>query len=109
MKMASTVKRACVHLRRGKEESLLRRHPWVFSGAIEHITECEQPLAEGDIVDVRTKQGDFIAMGHYQIGSIAVRVLSFEQTDIDQAWWNERIANARKLRQAMNLIDNNAQ
>ena len=52
-----------VHLRRGKEESLLRRHPWVFSGAIESISEGEKPLAEGDIVDVVTKQGDFIARG----------------------------------------------
>ena len=62
MKGATILNRACIHLRRGKEESLLRRHPWVFSGAIEHITEGIRPLAEGDIVDVRTKQGDFIAM-----------------------------------------------
>ena len=58
---------------------MLRRHPWIFSGAIERISEGISPLAEGDIVDVITKQGDFIAKGHYQIGSIAVRVLSFEQ------------------------------
>ena len=106
MKGATILNRACIHLRRGKEESLLRRHPWVFSGAIEHITEGIRPLAEGDIVDVRTKQGDFIAMGHYQIGSIAVRVLSFEEVEIDQEWWNHRIANARMLREAMNLVDN---
>lgn len=108
MKGATILNRACIHLRRGKEESLLRRHPWVFSGAIEHITEGIRPLAEGDIVDVRTKQGDFIAMGHYQIGSIAVRVLSFEEVEIDQEWWNHRIANARMLREAMNLVDNDA-
>ncbi len=97
---------ASVHLRRGKEESLLRRHPWVFSGAIERITEGSSPLAEGDIVDVITKQGEFIARGHYQIGSIAVRVLTFEDEEITPEWWNERIANARKLREAMGLIDN---
>ena len=97
---------ACVHLRRGKEESLLRRHPWVFSGAIERISEGINPLADGDIVDVVTKQGEFIAKGHYQIGSIAVRVLSFEQVDIDAKWWEERIAKAKELREAMALIDN---
>ena len=93
-----------VHLRRGKEESLLRRHPWVFSGAIERITEGERPLLEGDIVDVVTKQGEFIARGHWQIGSIAVRVLSFEREEIDQAWWNRRIAEARTLRQTLGLV-----
>ena len=95
-----------VHLRRGKEESLLRRHPWVFSGAIERITEGERPLLEGDIVDVVTKQGELIARGHWQIGSIAVRVLSFEREEIDQAWWNRRIAAARTLRHALGLIGN---
>jgi 23S rRNA (cytosine1962-C5)-methyltransferase len=97
---------ASVHLRRGKEESLLRRHPWVFSGAIERISEGISPLAEGDIVDVITKQGDFIAKGHYQIGSIAVRVLSFEQVEINAEWWAERIAKAKELREAMGLINN---
>ena len=85
---------------------MLRRHPWVFSGAIERISEGINPLAEGDIVDVVTKQGEFIAKGHYQIGSIAVRVLSFEQVDIDAKWWEERIAKAKELREAMALINN---
>ncbi|MBR5197424.1 MAG: class I SAM-dependent rRNA methyltransferase [Alistipes sp.] len=97
-----------IHLRRGKEESLLRRHPWVFSGAIESITEGVKPLTEGDIVDVVTKQGDFIARGHWQIGSIAVRVLTFEREDINQAWWNRRIAEARTLRETLGLIGNEA-
>ena len=69
-----------VFLRRGKEESLLRRHPWIFSGAIDYIrAEEEAEIAEGALVDVYTRSGEFIARGHYQIGSIAVRVLSFEQ------------------------------
>lgn len=85
---------------------MLRRHPWVFSGAIERISEGISPLAEGDIVDVITKQGDFIAKGHYQIGSIAVRVLSFEQVEINAEWWAERIAKAKELREAMGLINN---
>ncbi|MBR2428565.1 MAG: class I SAM-dependent rRNA methyltransferase [Alistipes sp.] len=94
-----------VQLRRGKEESLQRRHPWVFSGAIERIIEGDKALGEGDVVDVITKQGDFIARGHYQIGSIAVRVLSFEREDIDQAWWNVRIAEAKHLREALGMVD----
>ena len=95
-----------VHLRRGKEESLLRNHPWVFSGAIERISENIAPLSEGDMVEVVTKQGDFIAKGHWQIGSIAVRVLSFEQEDIDQAWWNRRISEAKGVREALGLVNN---
>lgn len=95
-----------VHLRRGKEESLLRNHPWVFSGAIERISENGAPLSEGDMVDVVTKQGDFIAKGHWQIGSIAVRVLSFDQEDINQAWWNRRISEAKGVRDALGLVNN---
>ena len=95
-----------VHLRRGKEESLRRYHPWVFSGAIERISEGITPLAEGDIVDVVTKQGEFIARGHWQVGSIAVRVLTFEKEDIDQMWWNRRIAEALHVREALGLKDN---
>ncbi len=97
-----------VHLRRGKEESLQRRHPWVFSGAIESISEGTTPLAEGDVVDVVTRQGEFIARGHYQIGSIAVRVLSFEKRDIDAQWWQERIAYAKQVREALGMVNNEA-
>ena len=99
-------KLSIVALRRGKEESLERRHPWVFSGAIEKITEGSKPLAEGDVVDVVTKQGEFIARGHYQIGSIAVRVLTFEQETIDQQWWDNRIAQAKELRETLGMIGN---
>ena len=95
-----------VHLRRGKEESLERCHPWVFSGAIERITEHLAPLVEGDLVDVVTKSGDFIARGHWQIGSIAVRVLTFEQEEIDQSWWNRRLIEALCVRKALGLVDN---
>ena len=98
--------RAEIYLRRGKEESLLRRHPWIFSGAIEHV-KCEGELKEGEIVDVYTRSGGFIARGHYQIGSIAVRVLTFEeQEQIDQAWWNHRIAVAYDVRRTLALTDN---
>ena len=93
-------------LRRGKEESLLRRHPWIFSGAIEQIKSKGEELLEGEVVDVFTKSGDFIARGHYQIGSIAVRVLTFEQEEIDQTWWNKRIAIAYDVRRTLGLTDN---
>ena len=99
-------KLACVHLRRGKEESLLRRHPWVFSGAIDHIAEGDKALTEGDVVDVITKGGEFIARGHYQIGSIAVRVLTFENEAIDARWWEERIAHAKALRESLGMVNN---
>ena len=101
-------KLSIVALRRGKEESLERRHPWVFSGAIEKITEGSKPLAEGDVVDVVTKQGDFIARGHYQIGSIAVRVLTFEKEAIDQQWWNNRVAKAKELRETIGMVGNSS-
>ena len=79
-------------LKRGKEESLQRRHPWIFSGAVDYIeAEREEQIAEGALVEVCTRAGEFIAQGHYQVGSIAVRVLSFEREPIDQAWWNARI------------------
>ncbi len=95
-----------IYLRRGKEESLLRRHPWIFSGAIERIKCSGEEIKEGEIVDVFTKQGDFIARGHYQIGSIAVRVLTFEQEEINQEWWNKKIAVAYDVRRTLNLTDN---
>ena len=94
-------------LRRGKEESLKRLHPWVFSGAIDHIkAEEESDIREGALVEVYTRSGDFIAQGHYQIGSIAVRVLSFEQEPIDQAWWNRRIKIAYDVRRTLRLTEN---
>ena len=83
-----------IHLRRGKEESLLRRHPWIFSGAIESVRYDGNEIPEGALVDVYTRSGDFIARGHYQIGSIAVRVLTFEQEPIDAAWWQRMISTA---------------
>lgn len=85
-----------------------RRHPWIFSGAIDHIAEGDKNLVEGDVVDVVTKQGEFIARGHYQIGSIAVRVLSFERETIDQAWWDNRVAMAKGVRDALGMTENEA-
>ena len=75
-------------LKKGKEESLLRFHPWVFSGAIQ---QADEGINEGDIVRVVTSRGDFIAVGHYQAGSIAVRVLSFADRQIDDDFWASRL------------------
>ena len=93
-------------LKRGKEESLLRRHPWVFSGAIDYIeAENESEIAEGALVEVYDHARQFIAEGHYQIGSIAVRVLSFEREPIDQTWWNLRFAVAYDVRRTLGLAE----
>ena len=91
-----------IQLKRGKEESLLRYHPWVFSGAIQHIDDGTE---EGDIVRVVTSTGDFIAVGHYQEGSIAVRVLSFRDVAIDDQFWASRLQSALNLRLAIQLAD----
>lgn len=94
-----------VYLKRNKEESLERFHPWVFSGAIDHM---DEGIEEGDVVKVITAQGDFIALGHYQIGSIAVRVLSFQDIVIDARYWQGRLSSALKARQAIGVADNPA-
>ena len=91
-----------LYLNKGKEESLRRFHPWVFSGAVHHI---EGEPTEGDLVRVLTAQGDFIAVGHWQIGSIAVRVLSFEDEPIDKAFWTKRLQVAYDMRRAIGVAD----
>ena len=92
-----------VYLKPGKEESLKRFHPWVFSGAIARV---EGEPEEGEVVDVYTSQKEFIACGHFQVGSIAVRVLSFRQETIDHAFWVRRLEVAKDLRRALGLIGN---
>lgn len=82
---------ATIHLKAKKEESLLRFHPWVFSGAIARI---DGKPAEGDLVGVVDRTGNFLAVGHYQIGSIAVRVLSFERETIDAQFYRRKIHEA---------------
>lgn len=93
-------------LKRGKADSLRRFHPWVFSGAIQTLPD---DLREGEIVRVEDASSQFLAVGHYQIGSIAIRVLSFEDVVVDDAFWDERLSEALMLRRALNLLraDNN--
>ena len=96
-----------VTLQRGKESSLERFHPWVFSGAIAHL---DQSIEEGDLVSVYAHDGRHIGNGHFQIGSIAVRMLTFDDRAIDTAFYLERLADAMRVRQALQLMrpDNNA-
>ena len=81
-----------------------RRHPWIFSGAIYNIENADT-VTEGDIVDLYSAKGEFLARGHYQIGSIAVRVLTFEQQEINAEWWRERIASAYDVRRTLGLTE----
>lgn len=97
-----------IKLRRGKEESLGRFHPWVFSGAIATLPDG---LEEGDVVSVIAADGTPLGVGHYQIGSIAVRMLSFDaETSIDEEYYRGRLADALRMRQVLGLRrdDNNA-
>lgn len=96
-----------IKLKKGKEESLLRFHPWVFSGAVASLPD---DIEEGDLVNVVSNTGKFIGVGHYQIGSIAVRILSFEEQEINDNFFIERLSAAYQLRKTLNLIrpDNNA-
>ena len=91
-----------IYLKKGKEESLNRFHPWIFSGAIRHMNEG---IEEGEIVNVYTNSNDFIAVGHYQIGSITVRVLSFSNIEINHDYWCKRLDAAFKMRQSIGIAD----
>ena len=96
-----------IQLRHGKAESLKRFHPWIFSGAIQRMPDN---LTEGQIVRIIDHKGGFLAIGHYQIGSIAIRVLSFVERKIDNEFWKERLSEAFNMRCSIGLVgreDNN--
>lgn len=92
-----------IQLKKGKEESLKRFHPWIFSGA---ILRMDDGIEEGELVKVVTFDREFIAVGHYQIGSIAVRILSFRDITIDQEFWKSRLKAALNMRIAIGIADN---
>jgi len=92
-----------IKLKPGKEQSLQRFHPWIFSGAIHKIN--GNPI-EGDIVEVVDSNENFIAIGHYQPSSISVRVISFDNVEIDANFWKNKIANAINLRESLSLYKN---
>lgn len=89
-----------LYLKKGKEESLERFHPWIFSGAVHHV---EGNPEEGEVVRVLTADGRFVAVGHWQIGSIAVRVLDFEDREIDADYWTRRLEVAYGLRRSIGV------
>lgn len=88
-------------LHKGKEKSLERRHPWIFSGA---IRETPEGLKEGDVVEVYAAGGQFLAMGHYQIGSITVRLFSFSRQEADRAYWKTKLEKAIEYRRSLGLL-----
>lgn len=90
-------------LKSGKDQSLKRYHPWIFSGAIK---KTKGNLGEGDIVRVFNNKEEFLGMGHYQPGTIAVRILSFEDTTIDEAFWREKLSRSVNLRKQLGYIGN---
>ena len=92
-----------IQLKKGKEESLKRFHPWIFSGA---ILRMDEGIEEGELVKVVTFDREFVAIGHYQIGSIAVRILSFSDVNIDQEFWRSRLKAALDMRVAIGIADN---
>lgn len=89
-------------LKQGKEQSVRRLHPWIFSGAIKKI---EGKPFEGDTVEVYSSELEFLAMGHYQIGSIAVRIFTFQHILPDTGFWKRKLMNALDLRKSLNLAD----
>jgi 23S rRNA (cytosine1962-C5)-methyltransferase len=89
----------------GKEHSLKRFHPWVFSGAIKKIN---GDVKEGDLVEVYSAKEEFLGIGHFQIGSIAVRIFSFTPATIDYNFWKSKIQAAYNFRKQLNLVDNPA-
>ncbi len=92
-----------VYLKPGKEESLKRFHPWIFSGAISRF---DGEPEEGEVVEVYTSKKEFIAEGHFQIGSIAVRVLSFRQEPINHDFWKRKLEIAYDMRCAIGIAIN---
>jgi len=92
-----------VILKKGKDEVLRRFHPWIFSGAIHKI--IGSPV-EGDLVNVLSDNQEWLAVGHYGSGSIAVRIISFDNLEINQDFWKEKIENALEIRKKCNLFQN---
>ncbi len=87
-----------IFLKKGKQESLSRRHPWIFSGA---IASADSPVEEGDVIELYSHEKEFMATGHAALGSIAVRVLSFDKEAIDIEFYKKRISVAWNLRQGL--------
>ncbi len=90
-------------LKSGKDQSLKRFHPWVFSGAIKTIHGNPE---EGELVTVFSNQNEFLGIGHYQIGSIAVRIVSFEYVQVDYDFWKQKVQSAWEMRKMLGFASN---
>ena len=90
-------------LAKGREQSFFRKHPWIFSGAIK---QKDADLQDGEIVEVLSADRKFLGIGHYQDGSIAIRVISYGQENINTDFWFNKIKKAYDYRKAIGLIDN---
>lgn len=101
-----------VTLHNGKDHSLKRFHPWVFSGAIKKISlpadHAADDVNEGDVVEVYSAQNEFLGMGHYQIGSIAIRMFSYKPVNPDFLFWKNKLQQAYNLRSQLNLTNNSS-
>lgn len=93
-----------ITLNKGKEFSMQRKHPWIFSGA---IAKKDSNLQDGDLVEVYSSKNEFLAIGYYAGGSIAVRIISFEKTSIDENFWYSKISKAWEYRQQLSILNNN--
>lgn len=94
---------AKIKLKSGREKSILRFHPWVFSGAIKEIT---GDIKEGDLVDIYSSDNKFLATGHYQPSSISVRIITFKKQEINEKFWKEKFIKAFNLRKELGLFSN---
>lgn len=92
-----------VYLKKGKEQSLDRFHPWVFSGAVSYT---DDGIDEGEVVSVIDNGGRYIGVGHFQVGSIAVRMLAFDDIEINDAYWRNSLACALAMRVSLGMVDN---
>ena len=94
--------RATLHLAPGKDKAVMRRHPWLFSGAVRRVEGNPQ---EGDLVDVVAADGRWLAVGHYQSDSIICKVLSFDTQQVDETFYRERLQSAIAYRERMGFFD----
>ena len=92
-------------LKPGKEKSVLRKHPWIFSGALAGYV-GEQPPVNGELVSVEDAKGNYLAIGHYQEATISVRIISFEKQKTDDTFWRKKIQSAYSVRENANLTKN---
>ena len=94
-------------LNKGKEKSLERKHPWLFSGAINRIiSDTGEAPENGELVDVVDFKNNFLALGHFSDATIAVRIISFKQIEIDQEFWNSKVQSAYNVRTSLGLTEN---